>query len=255
MIISYSHNLEDVILDRVFRDVESGFYADIGSYKALDCSNTMALYNRGWKGIACDPIYNFEPSWAQEWKRLRPRDIIVRDLIGDKESGEAEFFMCNYRGLSTGAREIVNQHRDVHGANVSEQGTKVPTTTLTRVLNRCLNGSVLHLICIDVEGMEEQVLRGLDFAKFRPWVFCIEAMFSADARPSYAKWEPILFEHGYAFAYDDRVNRFYLHRDHAELADRFAYPPNVLDDYKRFREWELERRLSEYESNRPWLQS
>jgi FkbM family methyltransferase len=253
VLISYSANLEDVILNRVFKDIESGFYVDVGSYKPIDASNTMALYAKGWKGVACDPIYNFEKLWANEWHALRPRDIIVRDLIGDRESGEAEFFMCNYRGLSTGAKNIVEKHRDISGASVADNGAKVGTTTLTRVLDHCLNGHTLHLVCIDVEGMEEQVLRGLNFAKYKPWVFVIEAIYSADGMPAYGKWEPILHQHGYEAVYDDRVNRFYLHRDHAELKEHFAYPPNVLDDYKTLREWELERRLTEFESNRPWM--
>lgn len=253
MIISYSSNFEDVILSRVFREIENGFYVDIGSYKPIDCSNTMALYAKGWKGAACDPIYNFEKLWANEWHALRPRDVIIRDLIGEQELGEADFYMCNYRGLSTGAKNIVDKHRTCNGAHVAETAAKVGTTTLTKVLDHTLNGNTLHLVCIDVEGMEEQVLRGLDFTKYKPWVFVIEAIYSADGLPSCEKWEPILQEHGYVVAYDDRVNRFYLNKDHAELIERFAYPPNVLDDFKTHREWELERRLSEFESNRPWM--
>lgn len=253
MMISYSSNLEDVILNRVFYDVPAGFYVDVGSYKPLDASNTMALYTKGWHGVACDPIYNFEVMWANEWKALRPRDQLVRDLIGEKPSGEAEFYMCNYRGLSTGAKNILAKHHDTHGAFVAEEGSKVSTTNLTRVLDHCLNGDTLHLICIDVEGMEEQVLRGLDYGKYRPWVFVIEAVHSADGLPSCEGWEPFLLQQGYDCVYNDRVNRFYLHRDQSRLLERFAFPPNVLDNYKTFREWELERRLAEYDSNRPSL--
>jgi FkbM family methyltransferase len=254
MMISFSSNLEDVILARVFADVDDGFYADVGSYQALTHSNTAALYNRGWHGVVCDPIYNFEPSWASEWKRWRPRDLIIRDMIGEKEEGESEYFLCNFRGLSTGARNIVDRHREFNGAHITEEGAKVPTTTLTRVLDRTLNGNTLHLVCIDVEGMEKQVLAGLDFKKYQPWLFCIEAVYSADASPSYGAWEPMLKEQGYSPVYDDRVNRFYLHESQKRLAERLAYPPNVLDNYVTFRQWELERRLAEYESNRSVLQ-
>jgi FkbM family methyltransferase len=254
MMISYSANLEDVMLNRVFRDVDYGFYVDIGSHRAYDGSNTAALYHRGWKGIVCDPIYNLEPLWAHEWHALRPRDIIVRDMICDEEGGEGEFYICNYRGLSTGAKHILDYQRKINGAHIKEGGTKVPRTTLNRVLSKCFNGGTLHLVCIDVEGMEEKVLRGIDLQKYKPWVFVIESVFSFSGEPSYGNWEPLLFEHGYDCVYDDRMNRFYLHRDQPQLKDHFIYPPNVLDGYKTFREWELERRLSEYESTRPLME-
>jgi FkbM family methyltransferase len=250
MMISYSNNLEDVILNRVFADISTGFYIDVGSYKPLDHSNTMALYQRGWRGVACDPIYNFEQGWANEWHALRPRDLIVRDMICDRAEGQAEFFMCNFRGMSTGAKKILNQHHEVNGAHVSEQGAMVNCTTLNRVIEHA-QPEQLHLVCIDVEGMEEQVLRGLDFHRHRPWLFCIEAVYSSDCSAAYESWEYILLAQDYEVVYDDRINRYYLAREHSQLTSRFLYPPNVLDNWKSFREWELERRLAEYESWRP----
>ena len=45
------------------------------------------------------------------------------------------------------------------------------------------------------------------------------------------QWESLLLEVDYIFVYADGLNRFYLAREHEDLAGKFQYPPNVFDDF------------------------
>jgi len=53
--ISYSQNLEDVMLWRALKHIEQGFYVDVGANDPTFLSVTHAFYERGWHGINIDP--------------------------------------------------------------------------------------------------------------------------------------------------------------------------------------------------------
>jgi hypothetical protein len=65
------------------------------------------------------------------------------------------------------------------------------------------------------------VLAGLDLARFRPRVVVIEAVAPGDMAEAWGAWEPDLLGRGYRFAFFDRLNRFYVADEAAELAARF----------------------------------
>ena len=48
---------------------------------------------------------------------------------------------------------------------------------------------------------------------------------------SYESWEPILLGADYLFAYADGLNRYYVAKEHANLALVLKYPPNVFDGF------------------------
>jgi hypothetical protein len=95
---------------------------------------------------------------------------------------------------------------------------------------RSLVGKEVHWLKIDVEGFEEKVLKGWDSQTLRPWVMVVEATIPDLPETDYAGWDPILTAAGYQFVYFDGLNRFYVAKEHAELAKAFSSPPNVFDD-------------------------
>jgi len=60
--ISYAQNFEDVILERIFKDKESGFYVDIGACHPVYDSVTYHFYLKGWSGINVEPQPGLFPS-------------------------------------------------------------------------------------------------------------------------------------------------------------------------------------------------
>ncbi len=76
---------------------------------------------------------------------------------------------------------------------------------------------------VDVEGAEADVLAGNDWARFRPRVVLVEAIAPGTMEPTHEAWEPILTGAGYAFAFFDGLNRFYLSEDARDLAGRMPF--------------------------------
>lgn len=62
----------------------------------------------------------------------------------------------------------------MQGIPVQETLFDVPMRTLTEILDESGTPSNFDLLSLDVEGYEVEVLKGLDFQKYRPKAMCIE---------------------------------------------------------------------------------
>ncbi len=49
--VSFARNMEDVLLRRALRDIDHGFYIDLGAAEADMNSVTRGFYEAGWNGI------------------------------------------------------------------------------------------------------------------------------------------------------------------------------------------------------------
>jgi len=241
MTISYSTNFEDVILQRVFRHIQGGFYIDVGACAPIAASNTWALYwHLGWRGVVVEPLIGMEPLLLGDWKQWRPEDTLVTACASGSE-GFMPFYRCEIDQLSTGSLANLRHWRKLGSAINGDDFFVVTAVTLDSILAQCQPPD-FHLLCIDVEGMEENVLAGLDLQRYRPWVLCIECMLPATTEES-VPWEARLLAHGYRRIYEDRSNTWYLADEHPELAEHFRYPPNYTDQIQTYREVRLEHEL------------
>ena len=212
MELSYSQNLEDYHLSLAFAGQTTGTYIDIGAGHPIADNVSFWFYERGWRGIVVEP----QSELAALYERLRPRDIVVRGLIG-RECGEIEFHVVNrLHGLST-TREDVAQKARAFG--VSYQTVRAPVITLAQL---CENHDLrsVDFLKVDVEGAEGDVLFGADWERFRPKVIIAEAVSPMASEPSWQDWEPLLVARGYRFVLFDTLNRFYVAQEHPEIMAR-----------------------------------
>jgi FkbM family methyltransferase len=223
--ISYAQNLEDVMLWRALKHIEKGFYIDVGAWSPDLDSVTRAFYERGWRGINVEPNSKFHA----QLQAHRTRDINLRIAIGDKQGTFVMNFLSN-PGLSTLDESIAQRHAHT-GLTIDKQNVSV-TTLATLCKQHVPEGQEIHILKVDVEGLEGAVLRGNDWSKYRPWIVVVEATMPMSQQESHDAWEPILLAANYRFVYADGLNRFYLANEHAELHAAFKYPPNVFDEFK-----------------------
>jgi len=220
--VSYAQNFEDVMLWRALKHVKEGFYIDVGANDSTIDSVTKAFYERGWSGINIEPLMAHYQCLQEE----RPRDINLCCAAGEF-SGEIEVFECDIRGWATADKAVADQHvREGHEV----VRHRVPLRTLANICQEYLPGEI-HFLKIDVEGLEERVIRGGDFKKFRPWIVVVEATKPNSTEQVHEQWEWLLLEGGYQCAYSDGLNRFYVAKEHHEIVSSLQYPANVFDDF------------------------
>ena len=222
--ISYGQNAEDVILWRALKHINNGYYIDVGANDPEDDSITKAFYDRGWHGINIEPL-------AQHYACLqeqRPRDLNLKLAAGDYNGELTLFDMPSVRGWATSEPTVADHYRQ-QGLDVVE--SRVPVRRLDSL---CAEFAVtdIHFLKIDVEGFETEVVRGMDFQQWRPWILIIEATRPNSQDSQYQQWEPMLLDNDYQYAYSDGLNRYYVAKEHKELATALAMQPNVFDGYK-----------------------
>jgi FkbM family methyltransferase len=229
-IISYAQNFEDVMLWRALRHIENGFYVDVGANDPVIDSVTNLFYVNGWHGINVEPLRKHFKSLVES----RPKDINLNVALSDSE-GELEIWESEVRGWATLDKEVAEQH-ELNGFN--GDWTKTSVRTLKNILDENLSEQQtdIHFLKIDVEGVEESVVRGNDWLKFRPWIVIIESTKPNSQQESYESWEQIILDRNYEFVYFDGLNRFYVSQEHSSLATSFLAPPNVFDEFISYRE-------------------
>jgi FkbM family methyltransferase len=242
--ISYSQNFEDVMLWRALKNIENGFYVDIGAAWPDEHSVTKAFYDKGWKGINVEPNVNHFIRLQSE----RSRDINLQLAVSDT-SGILEMNVFEDTGLSTSVSDIAEVHKN-NGYKC--KGINVSVITLSELVQEYLNpNQQVHFLKIDVEGMEERVIRGNDWFMFRPWIIVIEATVPMTDTESYKNWDSVLIESNYLFAYADGLNRFYVAKEHYILLEKLKFPPNVFDQFITYDFYisSKENKKLEYENN------
>lgn len=235
--ISYAQNFEDVMLWRALKQVNNGFYIDVGAWSPNLDSVTRLFYENGWSGINIEP----NPEYHKQYISDRDRDVNLNLAVSDIQ-GEATIYFVDNPGLSSLDKSIAESHESI-GYGVLP--TQVCVTTLTKVFEEYASGKDVHFLKIDVEGFEKKVLLGNDWKVFRPWILVIEATLPMSQEESYEDWESILLHSNYLFAYADGLNRFYVASERSNLMPAFQYPPNVFDDIKLARVVELEMQVKE----------
>lgn len=221
--ISYAQNFEDVMLWRALKHVKQGFYIDVGAYSPDDDSVTKAFYDNGWSGINIEP----NPQLHELYITKRDRDINLKVAVSDS-IGETDIYFSQNAGLSSLDKNIAQSHEKI-GLHVTP--SKVTLTTLKNICEQYTKEKEIHFLKVDVEGLEEKVILGNDWNKFRPWIVVVEATMPMSQVENHEEWEPVLIQANYIFAYADGLNRFYVSKEHKELVASFKYPPNVFDDY------------------------
>lgn len=221
-VISYSQNLEDVMLWRALKNIDHGFYIDIGANHPSIDSVTKLFYNMGWNGVNVEP----EDEYYHLLESERNKDINVNVAINS--SGEPiEFYVSDVRGWSTTDEDGLFNLERKHSLKTK---VTVPTLTLDELCMKYVSSDV-HFLKIDVEGAEKDVLESFSFNSVRPWIIVIEATKPTTQIDVSHEWESILFENKYGFVYFDGLNKFYVADEHKEIGDKLRTPPNVFDDY------------------------
>lgn len=226
--ISYAQNCEDVILYRALRNVDKGFYIDVGAYDPVIDSVTKAFYERGWRGINIEPV----KKWFERLVEDRPEDINLQIVINN-EPGVVRLYEVVDTGLSTLVPEVAEKHRQ---AGFQIQEYFVPALTLNSVYDSYSVGEI-HFLKIDVEGAEAAVLASIDLERIRPWIILVEATEPNSTVENFMAWESYLTGHRYEFVYFDGLNRFYIAKERQDLRSAFHAPPNVFDGFIRYNEW------------------
>lgn len=242
----YSQNFEDVMLNRVFRGKNDGFYIDVGAHHPDELSVTKYFYEKGWSGINIEP----NPQSFERMRSRRERDINLNVAIGDTNS-ELDFYCVEGTlpsGIDASALSSFDQKSIVESCDrFNLKHTKISIKTV-RLDEICSKHSVnkISFLKIDVEGFEHSVLASANLTSHRPIVIVIEAT-PPNTNPLVDEYEketfPELIKAGYDEVYFDGMNSFYLDNNYQELKKNFSIPISSFDGFSPYRNNILRTRM------------
>jgi FkbM family methyltransferase len=227
-VISYAQNQEDVVLSRLVEHVPVGTYVDVGAGHPIQENVTFALYQRGWRGVNIEPMQREAKMYASE----RPEDTTLTVAAG-AVSGRIVLFEAplENRGATTSDPELVDRYRQ---AGQAFSSFSVEVRPLSSTLGDLGLGEV-HVLKIDVEGMEGDVIAGADLPRLQPWVLVVEATRPNTTEDSFEAWEGSVLDAGYVLTLFDGLNRFYVRRDLRDVQKLLSVPANVFDRWETAR--------------------
>lgn len=194
---TYSQSGEDAILAYLFAVLGIPFakcsYLDLGANRPKEMSNTYFFYEQGATGT----LVEANPALIPALQKERSEDRILNRCIAPKSGDFIPFHVMNVDGLSTpeDVTDLLANHPDLQLLET----VNVETISVNDLFAQM--DSVPLLVNIDIEGMEMEILRSIDFSKYRPMVLILEMIPYCKKLPIGQKNQEImafLQEKGYA---------------------------------------------------------
>lgn len=174
-----------------------GYFVEAGGNDGVDQSNTFYLEKRlGWNGLLIEP---FEPL-SKLSSRFRSAETVAAALGAPADEGSK--LQLTFSDLMTSnayTRSGSPRWGGLMGPNPST--FSAPVRTLSSILDD-VRAPPVTLLSLDVEGVELEVLKGIDFTRHRPRFILIETAqpdaVAAALGPSYSMKQK-LSQHDYLF--------------------------------------------------------
>ena len=154
----YAEFAEDIMINRIFNNIQDGFYLDIGAYHPIKGSLTYTLHKRGWKGMNID----LSKTSIDLFNIARPKDININCAISNF-SGDTHYF----------ENSPINQQNSLMSNNVGQKKIKIKSYKVDEILS-LNNINKVDFINIDTEGNELDILESINYEKTNPYLFTIE---------------------------------------------------------------------------------
>ena len=165
---TYSMYGEDLYTLKYFKNLDNGFYVDVGAYHPFFWSNTQLLFQKNWEGINID----INPISIEIFNKARPNDYNINAAVSNKNKKYINYYTKNIINtlsttiLSSAKTSFLKEDYNIRKAKCYKLNNII---SKTKFKNRRID-----FLNIDTEKSEVDVLRSLNFSKYKPKLICVE---------------------------------------------------------------------------------
>lgn len=191
---------QDLKVLEYYDNLHGGFYIELGAFDGIGLSNTLLLQNEyDWTGVLIEPDRN-------TYKQLvnnRPGNLCVNVPVYG-ESNKIVTYVENNDPFLSGIQECLGE-RQKHAEAISTYKKK--SKTLTQILNEFDVPENIHYMSLDTEGSELDILKGLDFNKYKIGYIDIEHNY---VEPYRTNIKDYMISVGYTFKESNQWDDIYI---------------------------------------------
>ncbi len=240
----YSQINQDKFLENWFKNwkPKEKTFVEVGAFDGLHYSNVRRLSEKyGWEGLSIEPVFHNFEKMQKNYKQLPVKclNIAVSDYDGETEINVSSYPHLPDWGSDVASLKEIDKEVWTNKYNAQWTKQKVKVKTLNTVLTE-ENYQNIGLLCIDTEGADLDVLKGLDLNRFRPEMIVVE----------YGKLrQPIIdyvVKHNYSAVFDNGQDIFFAAVNFsASSTINFAGKENIppYDEIQVFAEYDLDKAL------------
>jgi len=174
---SYSQQGEDLIVDSICGSlaIRNPTYLDIGAADPIVLNNTYLFYEGGCRGVLVEP----NPTFCSKLRSQRPKDKVLNIGVGFEDRDAADYYMVggpDGEYLNTFSPDDVERLREKSkGFRPIVKVIKMPLVNINKIMEEQFQGAP-DFLSTDTEGLDLDILKSLDFNRFRPKIVCVETL-------------------------------------------------------------------------------
>ncbi len=207
---SYSQCGEDLIIKHIFAGlgIAKPSYIDIGAYHPFHLNNTALFYVNGSKGINIEPNINKFKLFIN----ARRKDINLNIGVAQK-SGILNYYEISNPTLNTFSKEEAGRC-EKEGYKINKI-SKVKVEIIENILKKYWKDPFPRLLSLDAEGMEMEIIEGIDFRKNYPYIICVETLSFSVSGNGIKDYLLIKYieKQGYLLYADTNINTIFVKKD------------------------------------------
>lgn len=175
--LTFSAYGEDIVVLSYFnwyghedKEAKNRVYVDVGAFHPANLSTTLLMHKAGWRGVNID----LDSEKIELFKKSRPQDYNVVAAVSDKRK------KARHLKYPLGTTNRIGEIQETNVTSICNEQpceiTETETVTLTEILdNSPFKGRKIDYLNVDCEGHDLEVLKGLDYSRYAPYVITVEA--------------------------------------------------------------------------------
>lgn len=215
----YSQCGQDEYVAHIFKNARNGYYADIGAHDGKQYSNTKHFDEvLDWQGICVEPL----PDIYEKLKNNRPNALCINACVADK-TGTFQFLrIINHHSTSEftemlsglvdkyDPRHLERLKKEVALYNAEIEIINMPCYNPNDLFEQHKYDNIDYL-SIDTEGNELEILKAIDYNRYKIAVIGVENNFDNPA------FKAFLHTKGYKLVKKLGGDEIYIHKMHFKI--------------------------------------
>jgi FkbM family methyltransferase len=192
---SYAQWGDDLLVLQYFAGRKNCTFLEAGANDPISLSQTYLLEQNGWTGVLVEPV----PSCCERLREVRSGSQVFQNALGAPEDRGMLKLL-----IPQGTTELAHELKAGQQAN-GDEVVEAEFRTLNEIL-KTANIEKLTYLSLDLEGMEDRALKGLNFECHQPELIIVED------RVNHLRTHRLLKSNGYKLVRRNGSNNWYVPR-------------------------------------------